>query len=210
MHYNYCKIHSTLRITPAMAAGISKTRYNRRVKRLGRWLFNFAAGASLLLCAATIVFWMRSYGQGPDGLDIVWDDSNFINIVADSDQGLVEFSVKFHDDPSTRFTAVQHRFYRGVRPPYYPSDPGTMFRRLLIFEAERSNMGPGNVEVKYVEMRFPHWVAFFALAGFPLVRFLRHRARSLRIRSGRCVCGYDLRATPAQCPECGMIPEKTK
>jgi len=25
MHYNYCKIHSTLRITPAMAAGLSKT-----------------------------------------------------------------------------------------------------------------------------------------------------------------------------------------
>jgi IS1 family transposase len=25
MHYNYCKIHSTLRVTPAMAAGLSKT-----------------------------------------------------------------------------------------------------------------------------------------------------------------------------------------
>jgi hypothetical protein len=25
MHYNFCKIHSTLRVTPAMAAGQSKT-----------------------------------------------------------------------------------------------------------------------------------------------------------------------------------------
>jgi hypothetical protein len=25
MHYNYCKIHSTLRVTPAMAAGLSTT-----------------------------------------------------------------------------------------------------------------------------------------------------------------------------------------
>jgi len=25
MHYNHCKIHSTLRITPAMAADLSKT-----------------------------------------------------------------------------------------------------------------------------------------------------------------------------------------
>ncbi len=25
MQYNYCKIHSTLRVTPAMAAGLSKT-----------------------------------------------------------------------------------------------------------------------------------------------------------------------------------------
>ena len=25
MHYNYCRIHQTLRVTPAMAAGVSKT-----------------------------------------------------------------------------------------------------------------------------------------------------------------------------------------
>jgi hypothetical protein len=25
MHYNFCKIHSTLRVTPAMAAGLSKS-----------------------------------------------------------------------------------------------------------------------------------------------------------------------------------------
>ena len=25
IHYNYCKIHTTTRITPAMAAGLSKT-----------------------------------------------------------------------------------------------------------------------------------------------------------------------------------------
>jgi hypothetical protein len=25
MHYNYCKIHSTLRVTPAMGSGLSKT-----------------------------------------------------------------------------------------------------------------------------------------------------------------------------------------
>src|SRR5580700_2373481 len=38
-------------------------------------------------------------------------------------------------------------------------------------------------------------------------RFWKRR----NIKSGRCVhCGYDLRATPDRCPECGEIPQKVK
>jgi len=54
---------------------------------------------------------------------------------------------------------------------------------------------------------FPYWI-LVAPGMFPLaVRFLRALRRYARTRLHRCTgCGYDLRATPGRCPECGTEP----
>jgi hypothetical protein len=53
-------------------------------------------------------------------------------------------------------------------------------------------------------LAIPMWslVLLFAIPpAFALRRIVRGRRRA---RAGRCVgCGYDLRATPDRCPECG-------
>jgi hypothetical protein len=57
----------------------------------------------------------------------------------------------------------------------------------------------------------------FAVIGFllpvlPLI-VLEHRrnVRETRRAAGLCPdCGYDVRATPDRCPECGAIPTKVK
>jgi hypothetical protein len=53
-------------------------------------------------------------------------------------------------------------------------------------------------------MLIPHWfLTAFALAPFGLIWRAMRRARR-RTQAGLCpVCGYDLRASPDRCPECG-------
>jgi hypothetical protein len=52
------------------------------------------------------------------------------------------------------------------------------------------------------------WVLLVSVPLPALVLFRRVRARR-RVQQGRCVaCGYDLRASPDRCPECGAVPEK--
>jgi hypothetical protein len=58
----------------------------------------------------------------------------------------------------------------------------------------------------------PHWLAV-GLSGLMPTIYLPRAIRSIRgqrrQRAGRCVaCGYDLRATPERCPECGTVSSK--
>jgi hypothetical protein len=66
----------------------------------------------------------------------------------------------------------------------------------------------GNMELRgtQTDLRMPEWAA--VLMWLPLLIFCLRRLKKRRdIRKGLCgSCGYDLRATPNRCPECGAIP----
>ena len=67
----------------------------------------------------------------------------------------------------------------------------------------RTSQGGAVTGAQYVAA-VPYWFIVAVLLG--LARWAHVRARGDR-QSGRCACGYDLRATPERCPECGAVPD---
>jgi hypothetical protein len=56
----------------------------------------------------------------------------------------------------------------------------------------------------------PHWAVVALSAVLPIVWSVRRVRRRRRSEGPLCrTCGYDLRATPDRCPECGAVPSMT-
>jgi hypothetical protein len=66
-----------------------------------------------------------------------------------------------------------------------------------------------------VGIRTPMWFVLVVVANPAVVRFVSfvatHGKRRRRRRAGLCsACGYDLRASAGQCPECGAVPATSR
>ena len=75
--------------------------------------------------------------------------------------------------------------------------PNHRFLGLRLQKTSRNGVAATNICVPHAYL-----LAFFLL--LPAVRFYRRLRRVRRVLPGHCLkCGYDLRATPDRCPECG-------
>ena len=82
------------------------------------------------------------------------------------------------------------------------------------FDGHRIGWPVDGVTMAWSSFVAPHWMWITLPAALPAARLISTARKQIRARGNRrrglCpTCGYDLRATPDRCPECGDIPTST-
>jgi hypothetical protein len=180
------------------------------MKRLRRWVFRAIAALSMLLCVAFVRIWTWSNN---DADFLVWNNSPRLFLIRSS-EGVVEISygtfVSREYPPLPGWNASFWPIYRGEEGDY-GADPRTGTNFGFRFERWKANW-PNLVGDAWI-VTFPYWVPTLGFLIPPILAVIgwwRSRRRILRAVAGICSqCGYDLRATPDRCPECGTIPDKS-
>jgi hypothetical protein len=172
----------------------------RRRRRLPRILLNAATAVSLVVCVITAALWRSSRPFGDEPLHLATPSWG---LVVSSFEGAVGVAVySYHNPSSERGTSVSVHWDELDSGSLSIRRTGHFLTIGVADEVVRSRSGKAICRRRAVFV--PHWLVL-ALAGcLPLIRCtrrLRHR------RPGLCpACGYDLRATPDRCPECGTTP----
>jgi hypothetical protein len=193
-----------------------------------RRLFNLAAAVSLVMMLATVALWVRSYfvldrvafrcaSESPTSLTFLRGSSNRgaiflrrfdVAVTGGSppptyrveDGLLIDVGRNGHwtkGDPERGQSRLREVFAFSWHDATYARRP---LRDLTQSERDRG-------------VTFPDWVVLLLAALAPALWWRVHRTQRQRRRAGRCEsCGYDLRATPERCPECGtaVAPKPAK
>ena len=192
------------------------------MKRLGRLLLVSASGISLVLFGAVIFLWVnihrsanafdRDYrarqprgtipaynydvGYTKVGDQMFWVGSFRSNAIVlgwntNASVGgtkrhgwepVIDYQGVVYDEPATRWSLAPKLGINYVSFQDDPAKPSTTIRGLVM----------------------PHWLAALLTLILPAIVLIGWiRARRTRSRGHCASCGYDLRASPDRCPECG-------
>jgi hypothetical protein len=174
------------------------------MRRAALICFHGAAGLSLLLCLAAVGAWgwgnwtavmvrwvapHSIYELGVSRAELFAGVSHRLDPQGHYAAGKQGWSCKAL--PSTDLVAGAPMLFPDAHSPvagfFFGESKGQAFERKMIL--------------------LPMWFVVAVFALLPLAagtRLVRRRRRARRLNTGHCIaCGYDLRASPDRCPECG-------
>lgn len=187
-------------------------------------IFTYVSAVSLVLCAALLVLWVRSY--------CFWDHVGYTGAATNKGQyaggyissgsGALELTVWVREDPeakeqaasgvewSSGGTTEKVSVHRSRHESYMKSigAKGTLgfwlSARMVSPNAGRSpnpgSKAPLPLQPTWI-ISVPYWFLVLLTGFLPALWFYRWWRRP---PAGHCsVCGYDLRASKERCPECG-------
>jgi len=208
-----------------------------KMNRLRRWVFNGLAAMSLLMCLATLGLWVRAVRIQDTVLiikgarEICLEDGPHVLSVSIANDSLAEqfgpyvfdrhFWPDFTDNNLGMYmTFAQQAWVDQAAPDIYDYVYGARVGPpLLITWTPPAHFALGfgweftrfHTYGERYTLTWPIWLTamfFGLLPGFRAWRVISPRRRRWEMRCDKC--GYDLRATPDRCPECGTVTAKGK
>jgi len=189
-----------------------------------RRLLNLLTALSLLVCVAVCALWALSYRtlftagyQSPRIGLIEWNGSWFLlggHLCYQSltqeyrlpQQSPPPADVGFRFDPPSRVEPEWAALYvRALK-----SQANDVFLDRFGFHVAHCSYGDRSVpelkQYRSTVLHAPLWFPAAAFAIAPLSALFRRLRKRNFARANLCLtCGYDLRATPGRCPECGAV-----
>jgi hypothetical protein len=167
-----------------------------------RRLWNVLAAASLVLFVANLALWMRSLRHSEIVVLITHEGTH--HYAFEWDNGRFDFEIGW----SNLFNWVPPPSYHGWHLSEIGRDSTAPYWNSYW---SSFNVGYGDRWQTSFGVRagLRFWEISLILSALPCLWWIA-KARERRIRRrGLCpVCGYDLRATPDRCPECGTVQKK--
>jgi hypothetical protein len=175
------------------------------MKSFRRWLVSGAGSLLFLLFLTLCVAWISSSVRG-DALALTFAQRTKAGghrweAVAEKSYFCIILTDEMNPTPISSAELGWHAATRNGNSLM----PNQWFS-LPLWDAYRENwIGPGILGQSNV-IRIQFWILSLVLGSLAALSYLILRRPRFSLPNNCVVCGYDLRATPGRCPECGTIP----